>query len=82
MLRYMAGWATKINGETITVSAPGNWHAYTLREPVGVVGQIMPWNFPLVMAAWKIGAGARRRLHDRAEAGRTDAAVRAPARAS
>ena len=54
ILRYMAGWATKINGETITVSAPGSWHAYTLREPVGVVGQITPWNFPLMMAAWKI----------------------------
>ena len=54
ILRYMAGWATKINGETITVSAPGSWHAYTLREPVGVVGQIIPWNFPLMMAAWKI----------------------------
>src|SRR6202047_4424264 len=54
ILRYMAGWATKINGATITVSAPGDWHAYTLREPVGVVGQIIPWNFPLMMAAWKI----------------------------
>jgi phenylacetaldehyde dehydrogenase len=54
ILCYMAGWATKINGETITVSAPGDWHAYTLREPVGVVGQIIPWNFPLMMAAWKI----------------------------
>jgi phenylacetaldehyde dehydrogenase len=54
ILRYMAGWATKINGETITVSAPGSWHAYTLREPVGVVGQVIPWNFPLMMAAWKI----------------------------
>ena len=54
ILRYMAGWATKINGETFTVSAPGSWHAYTLREPVGVVGQIIPWNFPLMMAAWKI----------------------------
>jgi phenylacetaldehyde dehydrogenase len=54
ILRYMAGWATKINGETITVSAPGSRHAYTLREPVGVVGQIIPWNFPLMMAAWKI----------------------------
>jgi len=54
ILRYMAGWATKINGETITVSAPGDWHAYTLREPVGVVGQVIPWNFPLMMAAWKI----------------------------
>jgi phenylacetaldehyde dehydrogenase len=54
ILRYMAGWATKINGSTITVSSPGDWHAYTLREPVGVVGQIIPWNFPLMMAAWKI----------------------------
>ena len=36
------------------ISAPGNWHAYTLREPVGVVGQIIPWNFPLMMAAWKL----------------------------
>jgi phenylacetaldehyde dehydrogenase len=51
ILRFMAGWTAKINGETITVSAPGNWHAYTLREPVGVVGQIIPWNFPLMMAA-------------------------------
>jgi phenylacetaldehyde dehydrogenase len=54
ILRYMAGWATKINGSTITVSSPGDWHAYTLREPVGVVGQVIPWNFPLMMAAWKI----------------------------
>src|ERR1700730_8383598 len=36
------------------LSSPGDWHAYTLREPVGVVGQIIPWNFPLMMAAWKI----------------------------
>ena len=60
ILRYMAGWATKINGETITVSAPGSWHAYTLREPIGVVGQIIPWNFPLMMAAWKIAPAPRR----------------------
>ena len=54
MFRYMAGWATCLNGETIPVSSPGNWHAYTMREPVGVVGQIIPWNFPLMMAAWKL----------------------------
>ncbi len=54
MFRYMAGWATRMNGETIQVSSPGNWHAYTLREPIGVVGQIIPWNFPLMMAAWKL----------------------------
>ncbi|RVA73104.1 aldehyde dehydrogenase family protein, partial [Mesorhizobium sp. M7A.F.Ca.CA.001.08.2.1] len=52
--RYYAGWATKINGETMTVNAPGDWHAYTRREPVGVVGQIIPWNFPLSMLAWKV----------------------------
>jgi phenylacetaldehyde dehydrogenase len=55
LLRYMAGWATKINGEQIPVSAEGDWHVYTSREPIGVVGQIIPWNFPLQMAAWKIG---------------------------
>ncbi len=54
VLRYMAGWATKITGETIALSQPGNFHAYTLREPIGVVGQIIPWNAPLMMAAWKL----------------------------
>ncbi|MET1026348.1 MAG: aldehyde dehydrogenase family protein [Dongiaceae bacterium] len=53
--RYMAGWCTKVGGETINISAPGSWHAYTLREPVGVAAQIIPWNFPLAMAAWKLG---------------------------
>ena len=52
-IRYYAGWATKINGDTISI--PGEFHAYTRREPVGVVGQVIPWNFPLLMAAWKIG---------------------------
>ncbi len=54
--RYYAGWATKIEGNTIPLGlAPqGKFHAYTLREPVGVVGQIIPWNFPLLMAAWKL----------------------------
>jgi phenylacetaldehyde dehydrogenase len=54
MFRYMAGWCQRLNGETIPVSTSGDWHAYTLREPVGVVGQIIPWNFPLMMAAWKL----------------------------
>jgi len=55
--RYYAGWATKIEGETIPVSTPGQYVLnYTLREPIGVVGQIIPWNFPLLMAAWKLGA--------------------------
>lgn len=51
-LLYYAGWADKIHGETIPVR--GKFFNYTLREPVGVVGQIIPWNFPLLMAAWKI----------------------------
>jgi phenylacetaldehyde dehydrogenase len=59
LFRYMAGWATKLNGESISPSVPyapgARWHAYTLREPIGVVGQIIPWNFPLLMAAWKLG---------------------------
>ena len=58
IFRYMAGWATKIEGETIPISVPytpgAQYHSYTLREPVGVVGQIIPWNFPLLMAAWKL----------------------------
>ncbi len=52
--RYFAGWATKIEGNTLNISSPGKYFAYTLREPVGVVGQIIPWNFPLLMAAWKL----------------------------
>jgi phenylacetaldehyde dehydrogenase len=58
LFRYMAGWTTKIEGTTVPISAlpaPGEYLAYTLREPVGVVGQIIPWNFPLLMAAWKLG---------------------------
>ncbi|WP_338752713.1 aldehyde dehydrogenase family protein [Bacillus sp. FJAT-52991] len=52
--RYFAGWSTKIVGQTIPVQ--GNFFMYTRHEPVGVVGQIIPWNFPLLMAAWKLGA--------------------------
>jgi aldehyde dehydrogenase (NAD+) len=51
--RYYAGLADKIHGETIPVS--GDYFNYTLREPMGVVAQIIPWNFPLLMAAWKLG---------------------------
>jgi acyl-CoA reductase-like NAD-dependent aldehyde dehydrogenase len=51
--RYYAGWVTKLEGETLNVNS--NFFNYTLREPVGVVGQIIPWNFPLLMAAWKLG---------------------------
>jgi aldehyde dehydrogenase (NAD+) len=52
-LRYYAGWADKIEGRTVPVR--GNFLSYTLRQPVGVVGQIIPWNFPLLMLAWKWG---------------------------
>ncbi len=59
LFHYMAGWATKLEGNSINISVPympgANFHSYTLREPVGVVGQIIPWNFPLLMAAWKLG---------------------------
>ena len=54
MFRYMAGWSTKLTGSTIPLSMPGDYLSYTLKEPVGVVGQIIPWNFPLLMAAWKL----------------------------
>src|SRR6185312_17564175 len=49
--RYYAGWADKLGGETLPVD--GNFFTYTLREPVGVVGAIVPWNFPLNLASWK-----------------------------
>ena len=56
LFRYMAGWATKIEGNTIPISVSGaQYFAYTRREPVGVIGQIIPWNFPLLMAVWKLG---------------------------
>src|SRR5271169_6476083 len=51
--RYYAGWADKIHGKTIPVNGP--YFCYTRHEPVGVVGQIIPWNFPLLMQAWKLG---------------------------
>jgi aldehyde dehydrogenase (NAD+) len=51
--RYYAGWADKIHGKTIPVSGP--YFCYTRHEPLGVVGQIIPWNFPLLMQAWKWG---------------------------
>lgn len=53
-VRYYAGWATKIHGETIENSSPGNFFTYTLREPVGVVGAIVPWNSPFMIAVWKV----------------------------
>jgi len=54
MFRYMGGWATKISGKTLPLAAGYDFHSYTLREPIGVVAQIIPWNFPLLMAAWKL----------------------------
>jgi acyl-CoA reductase-like NAD-dependent aldehyde dehydrogenase len=54
LLRYNAGWATKIHGETIETSVPGEFFTYTLREPVGVVGAIVHWNGPLITATWKL----------------------------
>ena len=53
-LRYQAGWADKIEGSTVPVTFP-NQFVYTRREPLGVVGAIIPWNFPLLMAIWKLG---------------------------
>ena len=58
VFHYMAGWPAKIEGTTVPISSPPEgqrFFAYTLREPIGVVGQIIPWNFPLVNAAWKLG---------------------------
>jgi phenylacetaldehyde dehydrogenase len=54
LFHYMSGYATKIEGETIPLSAPGEYHTYTRREPLGVVGLIVPWNFPLVITSWKV----------------------------
>ena len=51
--RYYAGWADKIHGQTIPITGP--YHCYTRQEPVGVAAQIIPWNFPLLMQAWKLG---------------------------
>ena len=59
LFHYMAGWATKIEGSTLSLSVPytpdAQYHAYTRKEPIGVVAQIIPWNFPLLKAAWKLG---------------------------
>jgi phenylacetaldehyde dehydrogenase len=71
LFHYMAGWATKLEGNTIPLSVPyapgAEFHAFTRREPIGVVAQIIPWNFPLLMAAWKLGPGSHDGLHRRPE---------------
>ena len=63
LFRYMAGWATKIEGNTIPISAGSKFLAYTLRQPVGVVGQIIPWNFPLADGRLEAGTGIGYGLH-------------------
>ena len=83
----MAWWSTpsattpgapeRLLGDTIPVAGG---QAFTVREPLGVVGLITPWNFPLTIASWKLGAGAGRRQHGRAQAGRADPADRAALR--
>ena len=50
--RYFAGWADKVQGKTIPID--GDFFCYTRHEPVGVIGQIIPWNYPLLMQAWKL----------------------------
>lgn len=50
--RYYAGWIDKIKGQVLPVNGP--FHIYTTKEPVGVVAQVIPWNYPLVMLSWKI----------------------------
>jgi phenylacetaldehyde dehydrogenase len=54
LFHYMSGFATKLEGSVIPISAPGEYHTYTRREALGVVGLIVPWNFPLVISAWKM----------------------------
>jgi acyl-CoA reductase-like NAD-dependent aldehyde dehydrogenase len=54
-IRYFSGWPTRITGEVLPVAQGAGMHCYTRKEPVGVAGQIIPWNFPFLMAAWKIG---------------------------
>jgi phenylacetaldehyde dehydrogenase len=54
LLRYFGGWATKLNGISTAIGDPGEYQSFTLREPVGVVAQIIPWNFPLIMAVMKL----------------------------
>ncbi len=75
--RYYAGAPERLLGDTIPVAGG---QAFTVREPLGVVGLITPWNFPLTIASLEARAGARRRQHGRAQAGRADAADRAALR--
>jgi aldehyde dehydrogenase (NAD+) len=65
--RYFAGWTDKIQGKTIPID--GDFFCYTRHEPIGVVGQIIPWNYPMLMQAWKLCAGVSHRKYCRHEAG-------------
>ena len=57
VFRYMSGWCTKLTGKTLPVSGDGShYHAYTIRQPIGVIASIVPWNYPLAMAAWKVAS--------------------------
>ncbi len=78
VFEYYAGAANKVFGETIPVSKPGL--DFTLREPIGVVGLIVPWNFPILMVELEARAGARGREHVHPQAGQLDTAERDPAR--
>ena len=71
-LRFFAGAARCLEGRAAGEYMEG-YTSFTRREAVGVIGQITPWNYPLMMAIWKIRPGARGRQHDRAQAGRDDA---------
>ena len=77
-LQYFAGWADKIQGETIPGEGPSL--VYTLREPLGVVAAIVPWNFPLLIAVWKVAPALATRQHRHPQAGEPDAADGARAR--
>ena len=80
MLRYYAGQATALHGETIENSLPGDIFSYTLKEPVGVVGAIIPWNGPLAASDLEDRPGHRHRLHRDPQAGRRSAVDVAAAR--
>ena len=79
VFRFFAGAARAMHGAVAGEYLPG-FTSMIRRDPIGVVASIAPWNYPLMMAAWKMAPGARRRQHRRAQALRADAAHRAQAR--
>ena len=78
--RYFAGWASKLHGRTVEPSLPGDYVAYTRKEPIGVVGVIVPWNFPLQTMAWKVAAALAAGCTTVIKPGRTHLAVDASLR--